>query len=99
MQLWLNTVGLALGLLGSVILAFSLNGVLSEIALAINFIDTALEGMLSSQGDILRARGLQRRLDRATRKSSRWTIVGLIMLAAAFGLQLIALYAQKPAIG
>jgi hypothetical protein len=95
MWLWLNTVALALGVLGTGILAFSLNGVLREFDTAIDFIDLTLETMLQPRADVFKARGLPERIRRAGAKSAAWTLRGLFMIAAAFALQLMALWATK----
>jgi hypothetical protein len=89
----LNGTGLALGFIGALILAFSLNGFLREIELAIDATDTTLEYMLdpNAQPGIPKFRGLIERIRREKKRSGRWTTIGLLFVAVAFFLQLLAL--------
>lgn len=79
-----------LGLAGGVILAFSLNRVLSEVLLAVNALSTSIESV-ATKGDVYVFRGLDERLNNANTTSNSWVRAGIYCLTApavisAFGI-------------
>lgn len=86
----LNLIGLGSGFIGSVILAFSMSGIVSMLSLLVNSIelDTASNGEL-------KATGLDKHMVKSKKGCSVWTIIGLIFLALGFALQFFALLSCK----
>ena len=81
-----------LGLVGGVILAFSLNRVLSEVRLAVDALSTSIESV-ASQGNIYVFRGLDERLKTASKASNSWVRAGIYCLAASAVLTAWSIYA------
>lgn len=81
-----------LGLVGGVILAFSLNRVLSEVHLAVNALSTSIESVVA-RGDIYVFRGLDERLKSASSTSNSWVRSGIYCLVASAILSAFAIYA------
>ncbi len=81
-----------LGLVGGVILAFSLNRVLSEVRLAVDALSTSIESVVS-QGNIYVFRGLDKRLRTASKTSNSWVRAGICCLAASAALTAWSIYA------
>jgi hypothetical protein len=79
-----------LGLVGSAILAFSLDRVLSELRLALSLVRTSVESIAHS-GDVYLFGGVDKRLDAAEQASKIWVRVGLICLFGSFALAALAL--------
>jgi hypothetical protein len=71
-----------LGLVGSIILAFSLNRLLSEVNFAINAMSVSIESMASS-GNIYVFGGMDEILDRAKGTSSSWVRSGIYFLVSS----------------
>lgn len=80
-----------LGLVGSVILAFSLNRVLSEVSIAVDALATSVESIVGN-GDRFVFRGLDTRLRNADRISSSWVRAGIYCLVASTGLAALSIY-------
>lgn len=81
------------GLIGGVILAFSLNRVLSELAFGINALSTSIE-MIATKGDVFIFDGIDKRIKKANRISNTWVRAGIFCLGmsavfAALGIYLI----------
>jgi len=81
-----------LGLVGSVILAFSLNRVLFEVRFAIDALATSVESVVS-KGDVYVFRGLDERLKTANRISNSWVRAGIYCLLASAALAAWSIYA------
>ena len=80
-----------LGLVGSVILAVSLNRVLSEVRFAIDALATSIESVVSN-GDGCVFRGLDKRLETASRISSSWIRAGIYCVSASAVLAAWSIY-------
>lgn len=78
-----QTLSALLGLAGGVILAYSLNRVLSEVAFGINAISVSLKSVVTN-GDIHVFEGIDTRLKNANRISRRWVRAGLACLIGSF---------------
>jgi hypothetical protein len=87
-----------IGLLGSVILAFSLNSVLTEMHIAIEAISTSIES-LAGNHDIYVFTGLDERIQKAKRVSSSWVRAGIYCLIASTFLAVWSLYAEQSGSG
>ena len=81
-----------LGLVGSVILAVSLNRVLFEVRFAIDALATSIETVVS-EGDVYIFRGLDERLKTASRISNSWVRAGIYCLSASAVLAAWSIYA------
>lgn len=81
-----------LGLVGGVILAFSLSRVLFEVRFAVDALATSIESMVS-KGDVYVFHGLDERLKTASRISNSWVRSGIYCLAASAILAAWSLYA------
>lgn len=81
-----------LGLVGSVILAVSLNRVLFEVRFAINALATSIESVVSN-GNVYVFRGLEERLKTASRISSSWVRAGIYCVSASAVLAAWSIYA------
>jgi len=81
-----------LGLVGSVILAVSLNRVLFEARFAIDALATSIEAVVS-KGDVYIFRGLDKRLKAASRISNSWVRAGIYCLSASAVLAVWSIYA------
>ena len=79
------------GLVGGIILAFSLNRVLSEIREAIDLVATSVES-IASPGDIYVFTGLDKNLKNASRISNSWVRAGLYCLVASAVLTALSLF-------
>lgn len=79
------------GLVGGVILAFSLNRVLSEVHFAVNALSTSIESVVS-KGDVYVFRGIDARLKDANKTSSLWVRAGIYCLVASATLSAFAIY-------
>jgi hypothetical protein len=64
------------GLLGGIILAYSLNKVVSEIGFAVNALATSIETVVSSR-DVYIFKGLDKRLNYANSISNLWIRTGI----------------------
>jgi hypothetical protein len=96
-----HTAGLVaaiIGLLGSVILAFSLNSVLTEMHIAIEAILTSIES-LAGNHDIYVFTGLDERIKKANRVSSSWVRAGIYCLITSTFLAAWSLYAEQSGAG
>jgi hypothetical protein len=81
-----------LGLVGSVILAFSLNRVLSEVGFAVDALASSIESV-AGDGDRFVIRGLDVRLKSANRIANSWVRAGIYCLLASTGLAGWSIYA------
>jgi hypothetical protein len=72
-----------LGLIGGVILAFSLNRVLSEVNLAIDALSTSVQSIARPDGNMYVFTGLDERLKTANRISNSWVRAGIYCLVAS----------------
>lgn len=78
----LSLSAILLGLLGSVVLAASLNQVIEELITGILLLDdTVLD--LCRGGPVVKAEGIRMRLERGLRAGRRRTILGVILLGCA----------------
>ena len=83
----ISEIGLVIGLVGALILAFSLRRVLGALILACTALDLTVE-TLCGREDIVQVAGLDRHLDRGMRSAKARTMIGTVFLAAGYGLQL-----------
>lgn len=79
------------GLVGSVILAYSLNRVLSEVGLAVEALANSIESV-AGNGDCVIYRGLDKRFKKANRISNSWVRAGIYCLLFSTGLAAWGLY-------
>lgn len=80
------------GLVGSVILAFSLNRVLWEVRFCIDAMSTTIESVVS-KGDIYVFTGLGERLKKANHISGSWVRSGIYCVSASAALAALSIYA------
>jgi hypothetical protein len=88
--------GLAVGFLGTVILAFSLNRVFEALKFATDAHDIAITGLTTPRSDVYVFQGTDEHVDRGHRTAVRMTHVGLWLLALSFALQTAARIASLP---
>ena len=81
-----------LGLIGSTILAVSLNRVLSEVRFCIDALSTSIESVVS-KGDVYVFRGLDQRLRKANHISGWWVRSGIFCIAVSAALAAWSIYA------
>ena len=86
----LSLVGLALGLVGSAVLTFSLNPLLGALTLASSANDFTVGQMIDGT-DIVRFENVSKRLQRDGKASQRRTRIGFGMMLFGFGFQAAAL--------
>jgi hypothetical protein len=79
-------------LIGGVILAFSLDVVIKELQLAIQYLSASIETIASS-GPAIVFTGLDERSKRAERVSRRWVTGGLLCLVISAALAIWGIYA------
>lgn len=90
LALWSAIVGLG----GSVILAFSLDRVLSEVGIAIDALSTSIES-IASKGSVYVFTGLEERLQSAGHVSKWWVRAGVALLVISTGLAVWSLRAAS----
>lgn len=83
----LNIIGLSSGLIGSVILAFSLSSIISMLSLVVS--SKELEAVSNGEA---RVTGLDVHMSKSKSVNKFWTLVGLLFLIAGFALQLLSLF-------
>ena len=86
----LSLLGLICGLLGSLLLANSLSRLVRAIVLAINALDTSLQAF-AGKGDVPIFTGLEKHFERGIVYSKKYTVIGFVLLAISFGVQVAAL--------
>ena len=87
----LSIISAILGLLGGVILAFSLNRVLSEVQFSIDALAVSIESV-SKSGDMYLFSGLDERLTNAKRISNSWVRAGIYCLVASVAIAASSIY-------
>ncbi len=89
----LALIGLGFGLIGSILLAISLNEIIDALALATDAHDVALEGLVDSRpgAPIIRFSGTDLHVERGRVRAKRLTRAGLWLLALSFAFQGVAL--------
>jgi hypothetical protein len=80
-------VGLLIGLIGSLILAASLNRVIQALVLATEAHDFALEGLFHHGGPVVRVAGTDAHVQNGLRHAKIRTRIGFGLLAVSFLLQ------------
>ncbi|BBI98469.1 hypothetical protein FGKAn22_01620 [Ferrigenium kumadai] len=80
-----------LGLVGSVLLAVSLNRVLFEVRFAIDTLASSIETVVG-KGDVYVFRGLDERLKTASRISNSWVRAGIYCVSASAVLAAWSIY-------
>jgi len=80
---------------GSIITAFSVNGVLRELYLAQQFFSFTAEALATNQPDVPVFTGTERRFKTAETRSARKVWFGVILLALGFILQAGSVLLQK----
>ena len=83
----LNIVGLSCGMIGSVILAFSLSSIISMLSLVVS--SKELESVSNGSA---RVTELDKHMSKSKIISTFWTVVGLLFLIVGFALQLLSLF-------
>jgi hypothetical protein len=86
----LAILGAGAGSAGSIITAFSMNAILSELDFARRALGHTTEALASNQRDIPVFTGFDDRIRRASRSGSRWLWIGVLLLAAGFILQAVS---------
>jgi hypothetical protein len=91
--------GLVLGLVGSILLALSLNRVIDALALATDAHDVAFEGILNSRPNepVIRFTGTDKHVERGRAHAAGLTRLGLWLLAISFAFQGAALLVPSAA--
>lgn len=87
----LSLLAAILGLIGSIILAFSLNRVLGEVRFCIEALSTSIESVVST-GDVYVFRGLDQRLKSADKISGSWVRAGIYCVFASAALAALSIY-------
>ena len=80
--------GLAVTLVGAVLLAFSLNRLFQELLICLQFVDVTV-GSLCAGGDVPRFEGINTRLQSGVRSAKARTIAGVALVAVGSLLQLV----------
>ena len=80
----LSLVGLVLGVVGAIILAFSLNGLLAGLILASTAHDFAIEQLSAPAGDVVIFTGTNKHIERGEKRGARLIGVGLWLVVASF---------------
>lgn len=88
----LALLGGASGTVGSILTAFSLNGVIRELKFARLALDTTIEAVATNQRDIPVFTGVDKRIEQAEKKGSWILWAGVILLATGFLLQAASSY-------
>ncbi len=83
----LAILGAFAGTAGSIMTAFSVNRLLTELKLAHRFVDTTLEALAANHGPILRFTGIEKRFAKAEKKGSWLLWPGVTSLGLGFILQ------------
>ena len=86
-QAVLAVMGALSGTAGSIITAFSVNNVLSELHLSQRFVSTTVERLATDHPEVPIFTGTDKRIDKAKAKSSLLVWSGVILLALGFILQ------------
>jgi hypothetical protein len=86
-------VGLAFGVIGSIVLAVSLNTLTGEQVLCLRFVDTTV-GALCSTSNVPRFTGIEERLAGGVTSAKRRTVIGVSLVTLAFVFQFVALLVQ-----
>jgi hypothetical protein len=86
--------GALCGTAGSVVTAFSLNRVLTELKLAQGFVQITLK-WLAARGSMQIFEGMNRRIEKAQARSSKLVWFGVVLLALGFVLQAASVLIQK----
>ena len=93
MQL-INLSGLTLNIIGTILLAISLNKYLTSLHASIVFHDLTIKALLNQQQKVPYADGLDNVLKKGTSSSKIRTTLGLTIIVIGFTLQLIPLLSQ-----
>ena len=93
---WLSIVSAALGLMGSVVLAFSLDRALGTLRTHTEALDVTLNALVG-QGNVPVFVGFDRHHERSFSASSRRVKVGCTLLVLAFLSQLVGTLVPSPA--
>lgn len=80
----LSLIGLVLGFAGTIILAFSLNGLLAGLALASKAHDFAIEQLSAPEGDVVIFTGTNKHIERGEKRGTWLIWIGLLLVAASF---------------
>lgn len=87
---YLNVIGLSLSLLGSVILAVSLNRVILALQLAFESIDTTIGALCQPGAAVPRFLGIEKQVGQGLRSGNARTTIGVALVAIGFVAQLMA---------
>src|SRR5260221_12892814 len=89
-----SVLGLTLGLAGSIVLALCLDPLLKMLVAAVSGHELSIETLSRPRGDAVVFSGFDEQLERAAKRTTLWTRLGFILLAASFLAQLVALALQ-----
>jgi hypothetical protein len=92
-QFWLSAGGGVAGLIGSLLLAYSLNPALAAIRVHVLAVETTAHAT-AAQGPVPVFTGFDKQVERAWASSSRRVRTGAWLLALGFALQVLALFAH-----
>jgi len=85
-------IGLSLGMVGAVVLAFSLKPLNLVIANCIKFINLTVTALCNPTSPVPVFKGLDTQLDKGFLSAKRRNLFGVVMLGLSFLVQLIALF-------
>lgn len=88
----LSAISAILGLIGGIILAYSLNQVIDKLKDSLDHLSVSIES-IASQGDIYVFTGLDKNIEAANRISQYWVRTGLAFLVASVIIAIYVLYA------
>lgn len=90
----LAIVGNGLGLVGSLILAFSLNPFLNMLKTTADAQQLSLQTMANPKSDIIVFNGFEEQLRRTAKSANRLMVIGALLLALGFVTQVVAIFLQ-----
>ena len=90
----INLLGLNLNIIGTIMLAISLNKYLTSLHASIAFHDLTIKSILKKEQTVKYADGLDDILRKGTKSSKVRTTIGLIIIVVGFILQLIPILFQ-----
>jgi len=87
----LNVVGLSVSIIGSIILAVSLNKFLKMIDSSILALELFRETFLSN-GNVVQITGMEKHRNHTKTKAARNTLIGLVLIILGFVCQLLSMF-------
>jgi hypothetical protein len=90
----LSLVSLIFAFAGTVLLAYAMNGFVGATREVVQFLQRSIHTIVGN-GDIVAFKGLDKRLDRASRGGTRMTKWGVALMTLSIMLQALAIHLQK----